>query len=70
MLHVVVVPPNYRVVFICLTQVVLITVLTSILSNQFAKYNARDQYHFLFGILSLFPVSYCCSVRMCGIDQF
>jgi hypothetical protein len=28
---------------------VLITVLISILSNQFAKYNARDQYHFLFG---------------------
>jgi len=29
----------------------LITVLISILSNQFAKYNARDQYHFLFGTL-------------------
>jgi hypothetical protein len=41
----------YRIIFVCLTQIVLITVLISILSNQFAKYNARDQYHFLFGIL-------------------
>lgn len=40
-----------RLIFVCLTQIVLITVLISILSNQFAKYNSRDQYYFLFGIL-------------------
>ena len=45
--------PNTRVIFVCLTQIVLITVLISLLSNQFAKYNARDQYHFLFGIKPL-----------------
>jgi hypothetical protein len=41
---------DLRLIFVCLTQIVLITVLISILSNQFAKYNARDQYHFLFGM--------------------
>ena len=59
----------FRIIFVCLTQIVLITVLISILSNQFAKYNARDQYHFLFGTSPNFGDNID-SIRLHRIDKF